>query len=391
MINFYGVGERVVDTLLLYALSDLARIADPKSNFSWSPGKEIIFSLNSSEPRIKDKMLNILKKNARSICIANCLDFKLNVAKEWKVSPSTCLYCAGNRKENKLVCKKDGYCGRTIIPAYAVFYKNLEELESINWPNAYCISKSKSEGYETLYMGLSPFWSKGVRQWDSEWGESSSYVPRAIQVLLFYALSKYAIVFQEKKFFIELFFSPSFETYNYKDAILILSLVRRLVTRFGMSIRDIHLSELPIDVIPFVILSEVDLPSIIALSLGKLNLMFVSYDIEHGAPKNARGYEERSLVDIANFYLNLGDLFWDFKLMIEDLVNQMWLDEFKARILEILIDLSYAISGRNLWRLNDALFKAKGLAKDLWNQKGKRIHLLSPDSALYVQHIIEVM
>lgn len=33
-IPFYGTGDRVIDTLLIYALSDLARMADPKSTFS---------------------------------------------------------------------------------------------------------------------------------------------------------------------------------------------------------------------------------------------------------------------------------------------------------------------------------------------------------------------
>ncbi|MEM0312757.1 MAG: hypothetical protein QXE05_05715 [Nitrososphaeria archaeon] len=404
--NFYGVGERVVDTLLLYALSDLARTADPRSTFSWNLGREIIFALSSSKPEIKDKMLDVLKSNARSISMAERLNFKLNVGKEWKVNSVACLYCTGNWKkvrakknekrevektEDKKIepaCKMKGECGKINIPAYAVFSYSLHKLKSIDWPNAYSISKNKGKGYETLYIGLSPFWSKGVRQWDTEWKEHSSYVPSAIQVLLLYALSKYAIIIPGETL-IELIFSPSLGTHSYRDANRIMNLVKRLITRFSISVKNIHIEELPISVVPLVMLSQMDLPSIIELSRRELELLFVAYDMDRGVPKNPRGYEERSLVDVANFYSRLGNSFWDFKRMIGDLVNQMWRIEFKTRILDILIDFSYAISGRNLWRLNDALFKVRVLADDL-ARTGTQIHLLQPCSAFNIQRAIEI-
>jgi hypothetical protein len=132
-------------------------------------------------------------------------------------------------------------------------------------------------------------------------------------------------------------------------------------------------------------LSQMDLPSIIELSQKQLTLLFIAYSIDRGAPKNARGYEEQSLVDIATFYSRLGDSFWDFKRMVEDLINKIWQDEFKHRIQNILIDLSYAISGRNVWRLNDTLFKVEALCKDT----NHRIHLLTQDSAMSARYALE--
>lgn len=401
--HFYGVGDRVVDTLLLYALSDLVKAADPRSTFSWNPGGEIIFSLYSHKPEIKDEMLNVLKENARSISIANRLDFKLNVGKEWKVNQLACLYCRGNKKGGltkeeeeagervKLACKI-GKCGKVVIPAYAVFFQNLVKLKSIDWSNAYCISKERIEDYETLYLGLSPFWSKGIRQWNAQWEGQSSYVPSAIQVLLLYALGKYAIIIPPGKsgMLIELIFSPLLGYHEYKEASRMMSLVRRLVMRFNRDVRNIRMGELPINIVPLVMLSRMDLPSITEISRGKLELLLIAYDMDRGHPKNPRGYEEQSLFHIANFYSRLGSSFWNFKCMIEDLCiirGPLW-NEFKNRILDILIDFFYAISGRNLWRLNDAVFKAEKLAEELL-KRGHRVYLPSRDSILDAYRAIE--
>jgi hypothetical protein len=382
-IPFYGTGDRVIDTLLIYALSDLARMADPRSTFSWALGREIIFKLHSSQHDIKDKMLNVLKDNIKSLAIADRLNFKINVGGTWKVEPTACLYCAG--KGGKTPCNMKGNCGKAIVPAYPVFFHNLGKLETINWSNAYCISKDEHKNYETLYLGLSPFWSKGFRRWNSKWDGHSSYLPNTIQALLFYALSKYAIITSDETF-IELILSPPPGIYiEHTNTVRIVELVKRLVARFSVGIKDINLSELPVKIVPLVMLSQMDLPSIIELSQKQLTLLFIAYSIDRGAPKNARGYEEQSLVDIATFYSRLGDSFWDFKCMVEDLINKIWQDEFKHRIQNILIDFSYAISGRDVWRLNDALFKVEALCKD----SNHRIHLLTQDSAMSARYALE--
>jgi len=383
--TFHGVGDRVVDTLLVYALSDLAKRADVKAILHWSLGHDVILTLQSSRSDLQDKMFMALRKASKSYTLANRLRFWLNVGggkgREWSVDSIACVYCTG-KKSKKYTCDKKGKCGPVGVPAYPVFFHNLSELRAIDLQDVHPLSKKKRVGYKTLYIGLSPYWSKGIRKWDSEWDSvPSTYLPNQLQVLLLYGLAYYATaVFTET--FIQLIFSAPFGAdLEHTDVIPLLELVKRITNRFSLGIRGIRINNLPIKTVPLTLLSQLDLPSLAGLSHEQLSMLFIAYDMDRAVPKNPRGYEEWSLVDTGNFYLNLGTHFWDFKCMVADLASNVWRDEFRSRIQSILIDLSYAISGRNIWFLNDALFKAKVLSHEL------RIHLPGRDAILKAQQI----
>jgi len=383
--KFPGVGDRVVDTLLLYALSDLAKKADPEASFEWTLGHDVIFTLHSSHSNIQNKMLTALK-NARSMTVANRLKFWLNIgSKKWTVDPKVCIYCVGKKGEAH-PCNLKGDCGAGNAPAYSIFLGNLNDVNTIDWAQAQLLLKHKQGGYKTLYIGLSPFWSKGVRIWGSKWDDKSSYIPAQVQVLLLYGLAHYAVIEKppSAQTFIELIFSPPFGTYlEHPDAQRFLELIKRIVNRFSLGVRGIRIGELPIKTIPLVLLSQMDLPSMMGLCRERLSLLFIAYDIDRAVPKNPRGYEEWSLTEVGNFYLNLGMHFWDFKCMIEDLAGHLSRDKFRARIQSILMDFSYAVSGKDVWLLNDALLKTRFLPKEL------SIHLPTRDAILEAQRVIK--
>jgi hypothetical protein len=385
--QFHGVGDRVVDALLVYSLSDLARKADAHSTIEWSLGHDIILTLSSFQSRILDKMLDALRRSGKSVTTANRLSFWLNVGggrgTHWKVDPIACTYCAGKRGKVH-PCDMRGDCGRVSVPAYSIFYRNLGKVEKISWPDSYTLSKYKQETYQTLYVGLSPYWSKGVRRWDSRWDSSSTYLPAQIQILLLYGLSNYAIT-ASGDMFTQLILLPPFGMHLGSSHVRqILELLKRIVSRFGLGLRGIRITELTARTIPLVLLSSIDLASLAGLSRERLSLLFIRYDLDRGVPKNARGYEEQYLEDIANFYLRLGSCLWDFKCMIGDLASQVWRKEFKGRIESVLINLSYAISRRDVWLLNDALLSTRRLLDE-----GLRIHLPARESALTAQQVLK--
>jgi len=384
---FHGVGDKVVDTLLLYALSDLAIRADASVELCWSLGHDVILGLQSSRSDLQERMILALKETSRSYTLANRLNFWLNVGggkgKGWSADPLACVYCGG-RKSKKYTCDMKGNCGAVGIPAYSIFFRNLSELKTIDLNDPRSLSKNRQIGYKTLYVGLSPYWSKGIRTWDSQWdGSESTYLPTQLQVLLFYGLAHYAIsTFAEA--FIQLIFSPPFgANLECKDAILVLELVKRMVNRFSLGVRRIQMNNLPIKTIPLALLSQLDLSSLAGLSREQLSLLFIAYDIDRAVPKNPRGYEEWSLAHAANFYSELGIHSWDFKCMITDLATNAWREQSRSRIQSALLDLSYAIYDRNIWLLNDALFKVHLLSHEL------RIHLPKQDAILKAQRIFE--
>jgi len=383
---FYGTGDRVVDTLLIYALSDLARKADPKVAFEWNLGYPAIFTLDSSYPDIEQKMLESLRRSWRSFTVANRLRFWLNIGnKSWLTNPQACLYCVG-KESKKTKCDGKGSCGKVNVPAYPIFVSNLMDIKNLSWRKTQLLSKGKSKeksDWRTLYLGLSPYWSKGRRRWNSCWDESSTYVPTQIQVLALYGLANYAITHVNENTFTEMIFSPpcSMRIGN-EDAEWLRAVVKRIVNRFELTVRQLSLSELPVKVLPLVLLSQLDLPSLTVLTKGELSLLFVEYDLDREMPKNPRGYEEWNVTEISNFYLRLENHFWDFKCMIEDLTYSMKYDEFKACLKEILLDLSFAIGGRNIWRLSDALLKILNLSKVL------SIHLPTPDAVLKARELL---
>jgi hypothetical protein len=385
--KFPGVGDRVVDTLLLYALSDLAKKADLEASFEWSLGHDVIFTLHSAHSDIQNKMLKALRRNARSMTVANRLNFWLNIGnRKWMVDPKICIYCMGKRgKDNP--CNLKGDCGAGNAPAYSIFLGNLNDVSTIDWKQTQLLLKHKQGGYKTLYIGLSPFWSKGVRSWDSKWDDKSSYLPAQVQVLLLYGLAHYAVIEKPPfaQIFIELIFSPPFGTYlEYPDAQRFLELIKRIVNRFSLGVQGIRMGELPVKTLPLVLLSQMDIASITGLCRERPSLIFIAYDIDRAVPKNPRGYEEWSLTEVGNFYLNLGVHFWDFKCMIEDLAGHLWRNEFRARIQSILMDFSYAVSRKDVWLLNDALLKTKFLSREL-----RSIHLPTRDAILKAQKVIK--
>lgn len=384
--TFHGVRDRVVDTLLVYALSDLAKRADAKATLHWNLGHDVILTLQSSRSDLQDGMFMALRKASKSYTLANRLRFWLNVGggkgSGWSVDPIACVYCSG-KKGKKHTCDKKGNCGPVGVPAYSIFFRNLNELKTIDLQDVHALSKKKQVGWKTLYIGLSPYWSKGIRKWDSEWESGpSTYLPNQLQVLLLYGLAHYATVALTETF-IQLVFSPPFGAYlEYTDARQLLELLKRITNRFSLGVRGIRMNNLPIKTVPLTLLSQLDLPSLARLSREQLSLLFVAYDMDRAVPKNPRGYEEWSLVDAGNFYLELGTYFWDFKCMVADLASNVWRNEFRSRIQSILMDISYAISGKNVWLLNDALFKVKTLSNEL------RIHLPRRDAILKAQQIL---
>jgi len=384
--QFYSVGDRVVDTLLVYALSDLAKKADKRVTFEWTLGRDVIFTLHSDYPDMDRRMLVILTECYKSITLANRLNFLINIGggkgKRWTVNPIACLYCQG--KEGKNPCDRNGNCGAVSIPAYSVLFKNLNEVGTVEWGKDKVLTKNKRKDYKTLYIGLSPYWSKGTRQWNSQWDSGpSTYLPPQVQVLIFYGLAHYSIVsFADT--LIELIFSPPFGKFiGYKEAKRILELIKRIVNKFSVRIRRMSINQLPSKTLPVVLLSLLDLQSIFDLTREHISLLFVSYDIDRAVPKNPRGHEELMLVDIGDFYTRLREHFWEFKCMIEDLAISARRDEFRTRAQSILLDFSYAIFTRNYWLLNDAVFKAKKLSDE-----GIYIHLPSRDSILQAQQIL---
>jgi len=384
---FHGVGDKVVDTLLLYALSDLAIRADAKVELHWSLGHGVILTLQSSSLDLQDRMIMVLRKTSKSYTIANRLKFWLNVGGGkgggWSADPLACVYCGG-KKSKKFTCDMKGNCGAVGVPAYSIFFRNLSELKTIDLNDTRSLSKNRQVGYKTLYIGLSPYWSKGIRTWDSQWdGSESTYLPTQLQVLLLYGLAHYATsTFADT--FIQLIFSPPFGAdLESKDAILLLELVKRMINRFSLGVRRIQMNNLPVKTIPLTLLSQLDLPSLAGVSREQLSLLFIAYDTDRAVPKNPRGYEEWSLAEAASFYLELGAHFWDFKCMIADLATNVWREELRSRIQSILLDLSHVIYEKNIWLLNDALFKIHVLSHEL------RIHLPKQDAILKAQRILE--
>lgn len=374
VLELYTTFDRILDTLLGFTLIDLILRVDPQALFELNLGRQVFLRAKTRLPEedLAREVLSELERMTRSYKVAERLSFLLNVGKEWKVEPDACRYCGGKRKG----CDQSGGCGKVAVPAYAVFYKAVKEASvrrQLRWNPNPLLKAKKKQGYDTIYIGVSPYWSKGLRQWDGGWEESSTSAPYPITSLLYYGLANYVInVAQlDKKpgVLTQILFAPPLGVeLAHEKAVRATSLVKRAVNIIYLEVDDLmRRAEPPILALPLILLGQLDLPAIRELLeiSPPLSIIIVGYDMERGYPLNPRGYEEFATAEVLEFYGSLGPLFWKFRRMLNKLIEMACKrEQFKARILDILIDLSMAIKSRNLSRFNDAILKLQSLNKE---------------------------
>jgi hypothetical protein len=377
-ISFPTTGDFLIDTLLAYALADLTAQVDKEADVVWGLGRSP-FLIIETRLDIDEEIPKTLRIIRNSPILSDHLRFMLNIGnRPWKVSPTSCTYCIGKKN-----CGRGrGDCGHTVVPAYPIFYKNVERIKTVTWSEN-SLTKERSSQLEPLYVGLSPYWSKGIRQWGKEYGAASTYVPPQVQVLAMYGLAKYFVTAFANDEMIQLFFMPPVgRIFDGGHVWRILALIHRFINTVGTT-TEYFLRNIPDEAKPLAVLAHSDLPSIRQIADVGLSLILVSYDLVRGSPKNARKYEEYALQEIAWFYTALGNWHWDFRALIEDLVRQARNDNFRNRINDALVRLTRAILGKNPQLANDALLDIKRL-----NDDGVRLHLLERDA---VMHIISIL
>ncbi|MEM3484720.1 MAG: hypothetical protein QW282_01275 [Nitrososphaerales archaeon] len=369
---FPSTGDPIIDLLLAYGITELAVRADRDAEVTWFLGRDPFMMIKVSKADISARMRLEMKRQLESFEIVDSLSFALNVGSGlWRAPCGICRYCVGTKK-----CDKRGNCGKVNVPAYSVLATNIEKLNVFGW-SPEPLQKKKGRDLGTLYVGLSPYWSKGNRCWDRPYQGDSTYVPIPIQSLAFYSLARYVVSFRtDADKLVQLILGPPPGLFlNHPKVIHLLSIVRRFVNTFRVTLMRIPLTILPRNVIELVILAHADLPLILEIPRVNLGLHFLVYDLARGTPKNPRGLEDLGLLNIARFYAALGPYFWDFKAIITDLSDSLRFHDFRARILQLLVRFATGIVRRNPWDINDALLDLKRLADELRGQR--HIHLPS--------------
>ena len=371
-INLPTTGDRVLDTLLTYAILDIGLEVDPEIKFEVTFGRETFLSIKSKMPgkKLGERMLLKLGDNSRRFSIADKLNFFVNIGNmSWSVKPFVCIYCMG-----KSGCNFHGYCGKTNIPAYAVFSGYIDKaMKHFSFPwNPKPLSKTVSKKerdlyYATLYVGVSPYWSKGLKVWDKgKWTSPSTYILHPILPLAYYGLANYAINTKVNDMLTQLMFSPPIgRTLLHSEAIKLLALVRRIINIINLEMHEIFRLALPAIVLPLSLLCLLDIPAAYMLYQIVPSLLLINYDLGRGCPKNPRGYEEFSLADTLEFYKGLGEHFWGFRRMIGDLINAARREQYRSQIFSILIELALSIKNREPSYLNNALIKVQSLRKEM--------------------------
>ena len=156
-INLPTTGDRVLDTLLTYAIMDIGLKVDPNIKFEVKMGEEIFLSIKSkmSSNQLGREIINKLRnEGSRKFSIADNLNFLVNVGnKAWYIKNphSVCVYCTGKRD-----CGFSGKCGKTNILAYAVFIGYLESMNKFRFPwNFKPISKKIQAAEKDYYATVS--------------------------------------------------------------------------------------------------------------------------------------------------------------------------------------------------------------------------------------------
>ena len=386
-INLPTTGDRVLDTLLTYAIMDVGLEVDPEIRFKVTFGQEIFLSIKSKMPNKKlgESMLLKLGDNSKRFSIADKLNFFVNIGNvSWSVKPFVCIYCTGKRG-----CNFRGYCGEVSIPAYAVFSGYIDkamEHFSFPWdpkPLSKTPSKKERDLYATLYVGVSPYWSKGLRVWDGgKWRPPSTYVVHPILPFAYYGLANYTInaKVEANNTLTQLMFSPPMgRILLHPEAIKLLALVRRIINIINLKMHEIFRLALPSIVLPLSLLSLLDIPAIYTLYQIVPSLLLINYDLGRGYPINPRGYEEFSLADTLEFYKGLGKHFWSFRRMVDDLINAARREQYRSQIFSILIEIALGIKNREPSYLNNALARIQSLRKEI-----KRIYVLGDAETLAV-------
>jgi len=362
------------------------------ARFELTLGRPFFLSIQSelSEKKLGQRVLQELDRARKNFTLAEKLDFQLNVgSKPWSVNSSACFYCVGNTK-----CDQHGNCGRTIIPAYAVFYGNVEEtIKSgrLCWSDRPLTKVKRKQNYSTIYVGISPYWSKGLKQWDSAWGTPSTYAPYPIPSFLYYGLANYTItvvIKRPQKIITQIIFSPPLgRTLSYKETVRMLRLVKRIISIVDLEIGTLIQTGVPSLALPLTLLGQLDLSAIYGLLQVVPSIILTSYDLDRGCPKNPRGYEEFSTTEILEFYKRLGPFFWNFRELLIDLIKATKREEFKTDIFSILLDLSFSIKNRDVHRFNNAILKIRSLSN---KENFPRVRLLGHKEIFIIQKTIGI-
>ncbi|MEM1659447.1 MAG: hypothetical protein QXK94_10485 [Candidatus Jordarchaeales archaeon] len=367
VVSIPSTRDRILDTLLVYAIMDIGLEVDPEIRFRVTLGQENFITVNYSNSNLERDMLSKLKDKSKRFSIADRMNFSLNMGNiSWKVDGQVCTYCIGKND-----CNRNGDCGKTNILAYAVLHGYIESMGSFSLPwSPKPITKAGSRGRKcaTLSVGVSPYWSKGVRKWDrGEWRENSTTVEHPVLPFALYGLANYAINVVTENRLIRLMFSPPVgRELSHLEAIKLLTLVRRVVNSIYIEMERFFRLEFPSMVFPFSMLCFLDVPAIYMLHQLSPSILLISYDYGlYNSPKNPRGYEELSLADALDFYRQLGESFWDFKKMIIDLVSLAGKEKYRSRVFDILIKLALGIKNKEPSYFNDALFDIQSLRKEV--------------------------
>jgi len=383
-ISFPTTGDRILDILLAYSIMDIGLEVDPDMRFEVMLGRENFLSVESKMPseELGERMILKLRDNSRRYSIADRLKFFVNIGNmSWHVEPFVCIYCTGKRG-----CNFQGNCGKTNIPTYAVFSGYINRaLKYFFFPwSSRPISKTVSKNerdlyYATLYVGVSPYWSKGLKVWnEGRWRSPSTYVIHPILPFTYYGLANYAINARVENTLTQLIFSPPMgRTLSHLAAIRLLALVKRIINIINLEMHEIFQLALPVMVLPLSLLCLLDIPAICMLHQITPSILLINYDLGRGCPKNPRGYEEFSLADTLEFYRQLGEHFWGFKRMINDLIRIARRNQYKSQVFSILVELALSIKNREPSYLNNILVRIQSLRKEV-----KAIYVLRDDEVL---------
>ncbi len=256
-------------------------------------------------------------------------------------------------------------------PPYLILRLIVNELArsgSLNEWSPFAVSKGKTSGAESLYIFLSPYWSKGKYVWDGRYESSSSSVPRQIAALALYGTSLLGLSWLAGVAVSLLLIPPTLPA-NHAAAVKQLSLARRFVrlTSFGeyqSYILDRRiLASLPGRVKYLPILTNLDIPALAELAKGGWKFLLVEFDTRQGMPQNPRNFREEDPGQLARFLIDLGEHFSEFREWIHFLMSAFRMEKHRREASEVLLEIRNAIVFGDPSRLSIALDRSLRLVK----------------------------
>ncbi|MEM2211361.1 MAG: hypothetical protein QXK35_06130 [Nitrososphaerales archaeon] len=362
-ITIESTGSLFIDTIILNGLFEFLYRADPLLKLKARIGGRPLADFYIREERI-NYIANVLKDIVESADIESRLGkIPINKGGTKNVPASTDL-----KNLMEKVCEK-------------LSYKEgiLEWIEQ-----QITLRKTGDKSLSLLPMSIAPIYGKGLRRWNAFSTGHSMRASDLLVILYYIGFAYYCIFERVENTRIHLLVSPRSGVDICEEDLFI---VRRIASQiYGEEGR--RLSRLfiyfPSQTIPLLTLSILDLSSF--LLLNPPDFIYWVLQREEGGGEAVREFKIIRTSPIINFFNELCEFTYEFKRFLCEVSFLAFNDNFRSRIIDIILHISRAINYKDPESLNLAIHNVNKLNKEL--PEDKKLYLPRDEVFSYATYIL---